>query len=106
MFEKKWKLTDPDAGKIIDQNIRNIEQIFEGLWKKCGNPYCKYPISSIATKTYGCPEYGDICVTCHDLYAAITMMNPQLTNPSYFRNHHEKWKKDGDDKGRRDRLGL
>lgn len=95
MPEKTWKLSDPEAKQVIERNVRQIDQIFEGLWKKCGNPYCNYPISSLPTRTYGAPEYGDVCATCHDLYTALSYSNVQLSNSQYFLNAHNDWKRDG-----------
>ncbi len=108
MFEKTWKIGDPEGERVADHNVQQIQQIFQGLWKKCANPYCRYPISSM--KSYGAPGYGDVCATCHDLWSALSFANTQLRNSQYFMAAHEEWKKGGDGgsdwRNKRDKLGL
>ena len=103
---KLYRLGTPEGEHVIDKNVQMIEEIFAGLWKRCGNPYCQYPISSISA--YGAPEYGDICATCHDLYSALTFPNKGLRDREYFKKLHDAWKKNGGDdwRNRRDKLGM
>jgi hypothetical protein len=103
----EWKIGEEGANEIVLKNVQMLDGLFRLLTKKCANPYCKWPISSLRLTTYAAPNIGDVCATCHDLYSAITFMNLNLANSNYFRNHHEIWKREQDEiKKKRRNMGL
>jgi hypothetical protein len=103
----EWKIGEDGANEVVLKNVQMLDGLFRLLTKKCANPYCKWPISSIRLTTYAAPNIGDVCATCHDLYSAITFMNLNLANSNYFRNHHEAWVKEQEEiKRKRKNMGL
>lgn len=90
----EWKIGESGADDIVLKNVRMIDALFEMRLKRCGNPYCRYPISALRLDTFATPDNGDVCATCHDLYNSVTMANNLLSNKSYFRNHHFEWKRE------------
>ena len=103
----EWKIGEEGADEVCRKNVQMLDGLFRLLTKKCANPYCKWPISSLRITTYAAPNVGDVCATCHDLYGAITFMNLKLANSNYFRNHHEAWLKEIEEiKKKRRTMGL
>ncbi len=102
----EWKIGEPGSTEVIKKNVEMMDGLFKILTKKCGNPYCKYPISALRLENYAVPIYGDVCAVCRDLYTAVGF-NEKLLMSSYFRNHHEEWKKEQDEfKKKRRNMGL
>lgn len=84
----------PPLDTIERKNVHLVERVLEGLVKKCGNPFCKWPIRHVRDRDYTAPFYSEICATCHDLYSALTIMNPNLKNTKYFYDAHDAWVKE------------
>jgi hypothetical protein len=108
-LEKREK--DAEANPPIDtpqrRNIALLQRVSECLIKRCANPFCKWPIRTVRDANYAAPFIGEICATCHDLYAAVSFMNPQLSNPKHFYNAHDAWVKEVQDiKRKRRNMGL
>jgi hypothetical protein len=105
----EWKLGESGSEEIIDKNVRLIDMVFGRLSKRCGNPFCKWPISSLRTDNLEIPEYGEVCSLCFGLYSTLTYGgNPQLKGHT-FRNAHNEWKAENNPdeiKRKRRRLGL
>lgn len=76
------------------KNVHVVERVLDGLVKKCGNPFCKWPIRHVRDRDYSAPFYGEVCATCHDLHSALTIMNPCLKNTKYFYDAHDAWVKE------------
>jgi len=84
-----------------------MDRIRKILKRRCRN--CDHVVSSDAEKSFEVPYLGAVCSLCHDLYTALTF-NTKMRNMNYFKDLHEKWKKDKDDDGSRggwrDRAGM
>ncbi len=105
----EWKVGEPGSEAVIERNLRLMDMVFDRLIKKCGNPFCLWPISVMRDANFATPEHGDVCATCHDLYSALTMANTKLLRTNYFRDAHNQWIQENDpnkNKERRKRLGL
>lgn len=107
----EWKIGEPGADVVCDKNVQLMARVFETLTKRCAHDFCKWPISALSVNTYTIPGVGDVCATCHDLYTALIFMNLKLSNPNYFKSHHDLWRieqaeKAKENKERRRRLGL
>jgi hypothetical protein len=106
----EWRIGEEGANEVCRKNARLMEMIFDSLVTPCGNPYCNWKVSSIRSRNFTVPEYGDVCATCHDLYTNLTMMNLRLTDTMYFQKIHAGWiaeeKKKLRDRDRNDKLGL
>ena len=103
----EWKIGEEGSIEVCKKNTEMMDGLFKMLTKKCANPYCQWPISSLRLTTYAAPNIGDVCATCHDLYSAITFMNLNLANSNYFKNHHEIWLREQEElKKKRRTMGL
>jgi len=91
---EKLFLERPPLDTIERKNVHVIERVLEGLVKKCGDPFCRWPIRHVRDRDYTAPFHGEICATCHDLYSALTIMNPFLKNTKYFYDAHDAWVKE------------
>lgn len=103
---KTWHIDEKGASEVCDKNIQFLATITETFTKKCANPDCGWPISAIRTDNFGALGYGDVCATCHDMFVAITFMNPHLRNPKYFMDLHEQWKKELEEEKRKKRRNM
>jgi hypothetical protein len=105
------KLTEREED-IITQNLQDYTRIFGFLRRHCEAPGCGYPMSALNGDNFSILGIGNVCGLCYAMYAALTGQaisgTPGLKNIFYFKNLHDKWKKDNDldTPGRRDRLGL
>lgn len=111
-YDAAWKKRkDLPAQTTADKNARAFDEISSRLTKRCGNPFCRTPISAVRNDNWGSPDYGDICITCHQALDALGVLNKGLVDWLYFRKLHEAWTKENADaikaeKERRRRLGL
>lgn len=93
-WSEKTFLERPALDTTERKNVHVVQSIMDGLVKKCGNPFCKWPIRVNREQSFSAPYYGDICATCHDLWSAITILNVFLKDPKYFWNAHDAWVKE------------
>ena len=104
---RQFRLTDEVSRSIRINNCKEMDRIRKILKRRCRN--CDHVVSSDAEKSFEVPYLGAVCSLCHDLYTALTF-NTKMRNMNYFKDLHEKWKKDKDDDGSRggwrDRAGM
>ena len=109
----------PDTPRTVFYNVWGLDRVRKVLPGRCR--ICDYVISSdekavrelifvCSDKNCDCKKmYGAIshhvCNLCYDMWHAL-YMNYLMKNVNYFRNIDEKEKKDSDDFGRRNRMGL
>ncbi len=108
-MQKEWRVREKGSEIITLYNARMMDIGFNGMDAHCGNPFCNWPISADHSKNFTVPEYGDVCRACHDLYTAVSFMNPHLVDRNYFKKLHEQWLQDykpWTDEQRKDRFGL
>lgn len=97
----------PPLNTIKDKNIHALQSLADGLFRHCANPFCGWPIKSNRDQNFQAPFVGEICATCHDIYVAISFMNPFLRVPKFFHNAHDEWVKETEkDKQHRKNMGL
>ena len=98
------KLTQAEED-IVTRNVQDYTRIFGFLHRECQAPGCRYPLSGLS-ENFVILGVGNVCSLCYTMHYALE--HPGLKNVFYFRNLHDKWKKDNDldAPGRKDRLGL
>ena len=94
MKKLEWKIGEEGSEGVIARNLHMMDEVVQRYEKCCANPFCNYPISALRETSYGAPEYGDICATCHALFMAVSQFNPNLSRPTYFKDLHEQWLKE------------
>jgi hypothetical protein len=105
------KYQNAPAVSTCGKNVRAVDEITSRLVLRCGNPFCRFPLSALREDHFATADCGDVCATCNDMHSALTVVNKKLRNWLYFRALHEAWKKEEaekarNEKRRRDRLGL
>lgn len=102
---RAFKISDPIAKLIIQENVQFYDKVRGILNSKCGN--CGYMISDyVSMNVHEVPEHGKVCDLCYNIHESL--QHPGLRDVFYFRNLHKEWLKDnnGPDRNKRDRMGL
>lgn len=93
MIRKEWKLTDPEAQRVMKENVAVYDKLRTILSRRCPVPDCGYMLTSVeGFESYGLPGYGDVCALCYHMYHAL--QGPGMKSPFYFRQLHDQWLKD------------
>jgi len=109
----------PDTSRDVFMNCYEYDQVRRVLEGRC--QLCDFVISSderaIREIVYECRDslcychdavgskIHRVCDLCYNVYRSL-YVNYGMRSMNYFRNLDEKQKKDGDDRRRKDRLGL
>lgn len=79
------KLSDREV-ETCERNLADMGLKFRYCRKKCGNPFCGFPLAPLVTHNY-VPVFGDVCELCHSMYSAVKV-RPGMVDA------HEKWEKE------------
>jgi len=90
---KTWRIGEEGASEVCDKNVQFMAAVAENYSKKCSNPYCRWPISALREENFIVPKVGEVCVTCHSMFVAVSFVNKELKNQYYFHHLQEEWEK-------------
>jgi hypothetical protein len=95
------KIDDRDLRQeIMELNAHYYDELRNLLPKRCKE--CDYVVPS--TRAFELPDIGEVCQVCFFMHHAL--YSDRLKNVNYFRNLHKQWKDPGEQKKRRDKLGI
>ena len=84
-------ISNPPKDTVERRNTLILQLLSDRLTKRCANKFCEWPIQALREQNFSVPFIGEVCATCHDMYTAISIMNPFLKMGRHFHNAHDEW---------------
>lgn len=76
--------------EICERNLAGLGLKIRFCRKKCGNPYCGYPLAPLVEHNH-VVDFGEVCDLCHAMFSSVRV-RPGLAAA------HDQWKKEQDQK--------